>query len=76
MMQAASGKKRILVVGQVPPPWGGQAVMIQKLLDADLPGVEVHFVPMSFSADMDEIGRFRWKKLLQLPILVGKIWLA
>lgn len=69
-------KSRILVVGQVPPPWGGQAVMIQKLLDSDLPGVDLYFVPMSFSSDMDEIGRFRWKKLFRLPVLVGKIWKA
>ncbi|QHI70195.1 glycosyltransferase family 4 protein [Tichowtungia aerotolerans] len=69
-------RRRVLVVGQVPPPWGGQAVMIKKLLDAKLHGVELFFVPMSFSADMDEIGRFRWKKLLQLPLLVFRIWAA
>lgn len=68
--------KKVLVVGQVPPPWGGQAVMIQKLLDSDFPGVQLYFVPMSFSADMDEIGRFRWKKLLRLPVLIGKIWIV
>jgi glycosyltransferase involved in cell wall biosynthesis len=69
-------KNRVLVVGQVPPPWGGQAVMIQKLLDAKLQGVELFFVPMSFSADMDEIGRFRWRKLVKLPHLVSRIWAA
>jgi glycosyltransferase involved in cell wall biosynthesis len=67
---------RILVVGQVPPPWGGQAVMIQKLLDERLHGVDLFFVPMAFSNDMDEIGRFRWKKLFKLPQLVGRIWVA
>lgn len=67
-------ENKILVVGQIPPPWGGQAVMIQKLLDADFDSVDLHFVPMAFSADMDEIGRFRWKKLLRLPVLVARIW--
>ncbi len=67
---------KVLAVGQVPPPWGGQAVMIQKLLDANLPDVDLNFVPMSFSSDMDEIGRFRWKKLFQLPTLVFRIWKA
>lgn len=71
-----SSNQKILVVGQVPPPWGGQAVMIQKLLDSNLSGVQLYFVPMSFSSDMDEIGRFRWKKLFQLPVLVVKIWMA
>ncbi|MDF7807627.1 glycosyltransferase family 4 protein [Pontiellaceae bacterium B12219] len=76
MKRSKSVVSRVLVVGQIPPPWGGQAVMIQKLLDSDLAGVALHFVPMTFSADMDEIGRFRWKKLFQLPVLVGKIWVA
>ena len=48
--------------------------MIKKLLDASLGGVDLHFVPMSFSSDMDEIGRFRWKKLLILPLLIARIW--
>ncbi|SVD10514.1 uncharacterized protein METZ01_LOCUS363368, partial [marine metagenome] len=26
-------KQRILVVGQTPPPYGGQAIMIQRLLE-------------------------------------------
>lgn len=30
-------KKRILVVGQTPPPYGGQAVMIKYMLDGDSP---------------------------------------
>ena len=50
--------------------------MIRKLLDANLPDVDLTFVPMSFSSDMDEIGRFRWKKLFQLPILIVRIWKA
>lgn len=65
-----------MVVGQVPPPWGGQAVMIQKLLDSEFKSLTLHFVPMNFSEDMDEIGRFRWKKVFRLPILVLRIWRA
>lgn len=72
----STAKKRVLVVGQVPPPWGGQAVMIRKLLDAQLPDVDLEFVAMTFSEDMNEIGRFRWKKLLRLPLLVWRIWRA
>jgi hypothetical protein len=30
--------KTILIIGQTPPPWGGQAVMIGKLLDGQYPG--------------------------------------
>jgi hypothetical protein len=28
---------KILVVGQIPPPFGGQALMIQKMLEGDYP---------------------------------------
>lgn len=70
------GKNKVLVVGQVPPPWGGQAVMICKLLDTELQDVDLEFVPMNFSEDMDEIGRFRWNKMFRLPQLVGSIWKA
>ena len=71
----SSPPSKVMVVGQVPPPWGGQAVMIKKLIDSNLTGVELHFVPMKFSADMDEIGRFRWAKIIRLPHLVCRIWI-
>lgn len=69
-----SPNKNVMVVGQTPPPWGGQAVMIKKLIDSGFDGIDLHYVPMDFSRDMDEIGRFRWGKLLRLPLLVGRIW--
>lgn len=69
-------KKSIMVVGQVPPPWGGQAVAIRKLVDTTFDGIDLHHVPMSFSKDMDDIGRFRWRKLSQLPNLIARIWVA
>lgn len=69
-----SENKSIMVVGQTPPPWGGQALMIKKLIDSDFDKIDLKFVPMAFSRDMDEIGRFRWRKLLHLPLLLGRIW--
>ena len=69
-------KKKIMVVGQVPPPWGGQALAIKKLIESNFEGFDLQFVPMAFSRDMDEIGRFRWRKLPRLPLLVLRIWRA
>ncbi len=64
---------RVLVVGQTPPPITGQAVVIAQILDADLPGISLRHVPMRFSAEVDEIGRFRWKKLVELARVVALI---
>lgn len=67
---------KILIVGQTPPPLGGQAVMVQKIVESDLKGIQLHFVPMQFSSDMDDIGRFRYKKLFRLPSLIIRIWIS
>jgi glycosyltransferase involved in cell wall biosynthesis len=64
---------RIVIVGQTPPPYGGQAVAIEQLLKASYEGIELHHVRLSFSRDMNEIGRFRLRKLLHLATVVGRI---
>ena len=64
---------RVLVVGQTPPPIHGQSLMIQLLLDGDLPGVELHHVRMAFSDDMNQVGRFRLSKLAHLVFVVCSI---
>ena len=34
--------KKILVVGQIPPPYGGQAVMIEHLINCKYQNVEIY----------------------------------
>lgn len=63
---------RILVVGQTPPPYGGQAVMIQRMLEGTYPGFELIHVRMGFSREMSEIGHFRPGKVLELVGLLGR----
>ncbi len=65
---------RILVVGQTPPPFGGQAVMIQKMLDGQYEKLRLFHVRMNFSDEMDDIGRFQLKKLWRLVSIVAKIF--
>lgn len=67
-------RKKILVVGQTPPPYGGQAVMIAKLLQGDYPGVDLYHVRMSFSKEMDQMGRFQVSKLFHLVGVILKIY--
>jgi glycosyltransferase involved in cell wall biosynthesis len=61
---------RILVLGQTPPPFGGQAVMIQELLDGHYPGVELFHVRLDFSREMNEMGQWQFAKLLRLVRVV------
>jgi len=66
-------RNKILVVGQTPPPFGGQAVMIQALLDGKYNGLELHHVRLAFSDDMDSVGKFKVKKILILFTTIFKI---
>jgi len=59
-------KLRILVVGQTPPPYGGQAIMIQKLLEGHYDLVQLYHVRMAFSKDMGEVGKFKFHKIVEL----------
>jgi glycosyltransferase involved in cell wall biosynthesis len=66
-------KLRILVVGQTPPPLGGQAVMIQTLLDGTYTNVELFHVRMDFSRDLNASGKLGIVKLWVLVRVVMEI---
>lgn len=61
---------KILIVGQLPPPYHGSNVMTEMTLRAlQQAGYKSVFVNKSFSKDMKTIGRFSIRKLLRIPIL-------
>jgi glycosyltransferase involved in cell wall biosynthesis len=62
----------ILIVGQTPPPYGGQALMIQELVRADFRTIRTYHVRMGFSDSMDALGRVRLRKILHLFSVVGR----
>ena len=66
--------KKILVVGQTPPPFGGQAIMIENMLNHNFSTVRLYYVRMNFSADMDEVGKFKPSKVIKLLVLIAKIY--
>lgn len=66
--------KKILVVGQTPPPYNGQFIMIQKMLEGNYTQVRLFHIRMSFSKDNDEIGKFRLGKVLHLFKVILKIY--
>lgn len=59
-------RKKVLVIGQTPPPYGGQAMMTQRLIDAEFEDLELFHVRMNFSKDMKSIGKFALSKILHL----------
>jgi len=65
---------KVLVVGQTPPPFHGQSVMIQMLVDGPIAGVEVHHLRMAFSSSLDEVGRFQIGKAFHLLYLIVAIY--
>lgn len=69
-MEKPTAKPVLLLMGQTPPPWHGQAVATQILFDHDWPEFEVHRLRMEFSEEMHEVGRFQWKKLTHLRDLI------
>jgi len=66
--------KKIVLVGQTPPPFGGQAIMIEKILQGKYIGIHLFHVRMSFSKEMDEIGKFRFSKIVYLFHVIFKIY--
>jgi glycosyltransferase involved in cell wall biosynthesis len=66
-------KLRVLVVGQTPPPYGGQAVIIENLVNASYDGIEMHHVRMQFSERLSEVSKFSPGKLGHLIVLVARV---
>lgn len=76
-MPMAEGKAlHVLVVGQTPPPFGGQAVMVQALLDSTPAEAVYHHVRLTYSDDMDSVGKFALKKVLVLFTTIVEVWIA
>lgn len=66
----------IIAVAQTPPPLHGQAVMNQFLLESEYTKFRFHHVRMAFSNDIQEVGAFRWKKILHLIQVFFQIVIA
>ena len=66
-MSPRPAKKKILVVGQTPPPLGGQAMMIKYMLDGSYPDIELDHVRMTFSKEIAECGKVNISKIFELP---------
>lgn len=67
--------KKILVVGITPPPFGGQTMMTQRLLDAKFENLKLYHVRMAFSKSMASVGNFEvWKLLHMVEVVVKALY--
>lgn len=66
-------KVKITFVGQTPPPYGGQAIMIEKILQGSYEHAELYHVRMAFSKEMDQIGKASLSKIFHLFTVIMKI---
>lgn len=67
--------KKILVVGQTPPPYGGQAIMIKYMLDSQYTDIKMYNVRMCFSREFDVRGKFSVYKILHVFAIIYRIWI-
>ena len=65
-------KPCLVVVGQTPPPYGGQAVLIRAMVSGLQKCMSVLHVRMAFSDSMGSIARFRFRKLVHLVHVMQK----
>lgn len=65
----------ILVVGQTPPPYGGQAIMIKYMLDNFQSPNSIKHVRMCFSKEFNDRGKLSLYKIIHLIQIIYKIWL-
>jgi glycosyltransferase involved in cell wall biosynthesis len=64
---------KVLTVGQTPPPFMGQAISIQNILRGKYRDLKFYHARMSFSKEIDEIGKFKFIKVLKLPTIIINI---
>lgn len=64
--------KKILVIGQIPPPYGGQAMMIKRLVTANFNKIKIYHIRMSFSNNFKQVGKAEVSKILHLIWLIFK----
>lgn len=65
--------QKVLIVGQTPPPYYGQAISTQRLLEGQYRKIKLYHVRLAFSKDIDEVGRFSPRKVVHLLIIIFKI---
>jgi glycosyltransferase involved in cell wall biosynthesis len=67
-------KNKVLIVGQTPPPYGGQAIAIKNMVDMLSEYSNVLHIRVGFADEMNDLGKFRVKKIVELFRLIFAIY--
>lgn len=75
-MRPSRRRTRVLVVGQVPPPHHGQAVMVETLLRGRYTDVDLLHLDASYSDSLDQLGGISARKVGRMLVVVARaLWL-
>jgi glycosyltransferase involved in cell wall biosynthesis len=66
---------KILAIGQTPPPFHGQAMMINRFVKADFKDIKVYHIRSSFSDSVDQIGKASVGKIFHLFYIIYKTYI-
>lgn len=70
-------KEKILIIGQLPPPYHGSNVMAKAMLSAlNKEGYQIKFIDKSFAKSIETTGKPSLRKILRVPVLAIKILIA
>ena len=58
--------KRILIIGQTPPPYHGQGIMTKMLIESSLNNIIIYHIRLEFSKSLSEIGSLKIRKVIHL----------
>lgn len=66
---------KILILGQTPPPFHGQAIMQKYLVDANWNWCEKKHIKLDYSGSSQEVGKFTLSKIIKLLTIILRVWL-
>ena len=66
---------RVLVIGQTPPPFHGQALSIQDFVENRFSRLKVYHIRMAFSHLSKDVGTFRTSKIIHLFVVFARVLL-
>jgi len=67
----ANKKVRLLIMGQTPPPYVGQMLSIESLVNANYQDLDVYHTRMNYSQRPDQIGKVRLRKVFHLVRVIA-----
>lgn len=65
---------KILILGQTPPPWHGQAVMINYLAEASWNWTDKKLIRLDFSGTIEDVGKIKIVKFFKLFSVIYQVW--